>query len=79
MFWPLVLGLLYSGFLLFYREARPIVRAGFVLLLIFAPPILSGFSGFPPLDPQGFGYFLAKVMNYYMKIMGSFVEASSNL
>jgi|GEM_PF-7077812 len=35
MFWIILLGLAYLTLIIFYREARPLVRVGFNLLLVF--------------------------------------------
>ena len=76
MFWIIFLGLAYLTLIIFYREARPLVRIGLILLLVFIPPLFSGHAGFPGLDPEGIGTFLADVISYYMEILKSFAQAS---
>jgi len=76
MFWIVLLGLAYLTLIIFYQEARPLVRVGFILLLVFIPPLFSGRAGFPGFDPEGIGTFLADVISYYMKILKSFAQAS---
>jgi len=76
MFWIILLGLAYLTLIIFYREARPLVRVGFNLLLVFIPPLFSGRAGFPGLDPEGIETFLADVISYYMEVLKSFPQAT---
>ena len=79
MFWVILLGLAYLTLILFYREARPLIRVGFILLIVFAPPLFSGRAGFSGLGPGEVGTFLSEVIAYYMEILKSFAQASRGL
>lgn len=79
MGWIIFIAVIYVGFLLFYREAKPAVHVGVILLLVFVPPILSGFAGIPWIGPKSLGQFLAKVIDYYMEILKSFAQASTGM
>ncbi|MBS3787564.1 hypothetical protein KGY79_05135 [Candidatus Bipolaricaulota bacterium] len=76
MFWIIFLVLVYLTLIIFYREAKPLVRVGFILLLVLITPLFSGRAGFPGFDPEGIGTFLADVISYYMEILKSFAQAS---
>lgn len=79
MLWIVVLGILYITFIMFYREAKPLIHAGVILLLVFIPPLFSGYAGFPGFDPEEVGRFLARVIDYYMEIIKSFAQASTGI
>lgn len=79
MFWLLVVGILYVTFITFYREAKPLIHVGVILLLLFISPVFSGFAGLPDLGPEGIGRFLAKVIDYYMEVLRSFATASRGM
>lgn len=76
MFWIFAVAVIYSAFILLYREARPLIKAGVLIFLIVAPPLLSGFARNPGLEPEEIGEFIADVVKYYGEIIMSFAEAS---
>lgn len=79
MFWIILLGLAYLTLIIFYREARPLIRVGFILFIVFIPPLFSGQAGFSGLGPKEIGTFLSDVIAYYMEIVKTFAQASSGL
>lgn len=79
MFWIAVLGILYFTFIMFYREAKPLIHAAVILLFVFIPPLFSGYAGFPGFEPEEVGRFLTGVIDYYMEIIKTFAQASTGI